>query len=223
MQSDKMGPFICALRKERRMTQKELAAKLNITDKAVSKWERGLSCPDIALLPPLADLLGVTVAELLNAERGHSDSAECGAVPEKAAERRARPWQEILAFSFSILLFLGAFVCAICDLAVNRSFTWSVFSISSILFAWCVLFPAVRYGAAGIRFSLLLCSVLILPFLYVLGCLTPVSIKITLLSILFAWAGYFVCKKWKEKIFQSAGILLLLAACLHLAIQLVLL
>ena len=49
-QTHQMGALIAKLRKERNMTQKELAAKLGVTDKAVSKWERSLSCPDIALL-----------------------------------------------------------------------------------------------------------------------------------------------------------------------------
>ncbi|MCL2406071.1 MAG: class C sortase [Defluviitaleaceae bacterium] len=68
MSSAKMGLFISELRKSKQMTQKELAEKLNVTDKAVSKWERGLSYPDISLLMPLADTLGVTAGELLNSE-----------------------------------------------------------------------------------------------------------------------------------------------------------
>ena len=61
----KLGPFIAELRRENGYTQKELAEKLFISDKAVSKWETGTSIPDTALLIPLADLLGVTVTELL--------------------------------------------------------------------------------------------------------------------------------------------------------------
>lgn len=60
-----MGDTIAALRKERGMTQKELAEKMHVTDKAVSKWERNLSCPDIASLPVLAQTLETTVEELL--------------------------------------------------------------------------------------------------------------------------------------------------------------
>ena len=57
--------FLAQLRREKGMTQKELAACLYVSDKAVSKWERGLSVPDISLLVPLAEQLNVTVAELL--------------------------------------------------------------------------------------------------------------------------------------------------------------
>lgn len=60
-----MGKLILSLRKEKSLTQKELADRLQISDNAVSKWERGLSCPDISLLPRLAEILGVGVEELL--------------------------------------------------------------------------------------------------------------------------------------------------------------
>jgi len=65
----KFGGFVSALRKEKGYTQKDLAQRLYISDKAVSKWETGASIPDTALLVPLAELLGVTVTELLMCER----------------------------------------------------------------------------------------------------------------------------------------------------------
>ena len=60
----KTGTLIRALRKERNMTQKDLAERLHITDRAVSKWERGLCAPDISLLESLAETLGVSILEL---------------------------------------------------------------------------------------------------------------------------------------------------------------
>lgn len=63
---EKFGAFLVQLRKEKSMTQKDLAEQLYVSDKAVSKWERGLSLPDISLLQPMAELLGVSVTELLS-------------------------------------------------------------------------------------------------------------------------------------------------------------
>lgn len=60
-----LGMMIAELRKEKGMTQLELAEKMGVTDKAVSKWERDLSCPDINSLPNLAEILGVSVDELM--------------------------------------------------------------------------------------------------------------------------------------------------------------
>ena len=65
----KFGAFVAQLRKEKGLMQKELAEKLYVSDKAVSKWERGLSIPDVATLVPLAEILGVTVTELLECRR----------------------------------------------------------------------------------------------------------------------------------------------------------
>ncbi|WP_418746133.1 helix-turn-helix domain-containing protein [Frisingicoccus sp.] len=69
MDNEKFGAFIGELRREKHLTQKELAEKLFISDKAVSKWERGLSIPNVSMLIPLAEILGVTVTELLRGER----------------------------------------------------------------------------------------------------------------------------------------------------------
>ena len=64
-----IGETIASLRKQKGMTQNELAEKMNITDKAVSKWERDLSCPDINTISKLADILDVSVEELLKAKK----------------------------------------------------------------------------------------------------------------------------------------------------------
>ena len=65
-QQSTLGSYIRSLRTQNEMTQEQLAAKLHVTGKAVSKWERDLSYPDIALFPKLADVLGVNVNDLLN-------------------------------------------------------------------------------------------------------------------------------------------------------------
>ena len=66
---EEFGLFISQLRKEKGRMQKDISERLFVSDKAVSKWERGLSIPDVALLVPLAELLGVTVTELLECRR----------------------------------------------------------------------------------------------------------------------------------------------------------
>ena len=60
-----LGARIAQLRKEKGMTQLELAQQMGVTDKAVSKWERDLSCPDINTIPRLAQVLGVSMDELM--------------------------------------------------------------------------------------------------------------------------------------------------------------
>lgn len=69
MDPEKFGAFVALCRKEKNMTQLELAQELKITDKAVSRWERGKGFPDISLLVPLAEALDITVLELMNSEK----------------------------------------------------------------------------------------------------------------------------------------------------------
>ncbi len=68
MDNEKIGRLIFSLRKEKDLTQKQLAELMNISDKAVSKWERGLGCPDVSLLPELSNIFGVNLEELLSGE-----------------------------------------------------------------------------------------------------------------------------------------------------------
>ncbi len=68
MNNKNIGELIISLSKAKGMTQYDLAVKMNITDKAVSKWERNLSYPDISSISKLSEILGVTVEELLNAK-----------------------------------------------------------------------------------------------------------------------------------------------------------
>lgn len=64
----KTGALLYRLRKEKGMTQKQAADRLNISDKTISKWERGLGCPDISLLGELSDLFGVNIEKILNGD-----------------------------------------------------------------------------------------------------------------------------------------------------------
>lgn len=73
MDKEKTGQLITELRKEKGLTQKQLADALNVTDKAVSKWERGLSFPDISMLEPISELLGVSIMEILAGERQNGE------------------------------------------------------------------------------------------------------------------------------------------------------
>ncbi|WP_088226796.1 helix-turn-helix domain-containing protein [Desulfosporosinus sp. FKB] len=68
MQNVKVGSIIRTLRIEKGMSQKQLADKMNISDKTISKWERGLGCPDISLLAELSDLLEVDIGTLLSGD-----------------------------------------------------------------------------------------------------------------------------------------------------------
>ena len=111
MDKAKTGALIAAARKEKNMTQRELAAALHVSDRAVSKWERGAGFPDISLLEPLADTLGLGVLDLLRGERGTRPEPEptirqaLAFLARQAKERTRRRWSQVLAGA--VLLALG--------------------------------------------------------------------------------------------------------------------
>lgn len=126
MDKEKVGNFIKKLRKQANMTQKELGAKLHVTDKAVSKWERGLSFPDITMLNSLAEIFNVTASEILNAEIGRKEEInvekkiqetveEITHAKEKREKRKQKAKKiiritAIIFFSLSVILQLGYFI-----------------------------------------------------------------------------------------------------------------
>lgn len=120
MDNEKFGQFIAQLRKEKHLTQKALAKQLFISDKAVSKWERGLSIPGVSMLIPMAEILGVTVTELLRGERLEAESSlnrdeieklvTCSmdmSLKAEEKQRRKRRW------------WLGIYILALCVTAAE--------------------------------------------------------------------------------------------------------
>ena len=76
MNQDKTGKFIAKCRKEKNMTQEKKEEKMGVSINAVSKWERGLSFPDVSLYKKLCKELGINIEELINGEKDNSDEAK---------------------------------------------------------------------------------------------------------------------------------------------------
>ncbi len=121
MDSTKTGSLIAEARKEKNMTQRQLAEALHVSDRAVSKWERGAGFPDVSLLEPLADTLGLTVTELLHGERQDAPTAEEEvrfAVKEVRSKLKQRRQENlhIAAVIFFLFLFFLFWVSAFADM-----------------------------------------------------------------------------------------------------------
>lgn len=107
-QTDKqtLGMMIATLRKEKGMTQLDLAEKMGLTDKAVSKWERNLSCPDINAIPQLADVLGVSVEELMQAKKEPA-AAERPSKGEQIVDTALKGVGIAMGIAVTVLTFLN--------------------------------------------------------------------------------------------------------------------
>lgn len=112
MDAVKTGALIAQARKEKALTQKDLAQALHVSIQAVSKWERGLNFPDIALLEPLAEQLGLTVSELLSGERNAPAGEELVRSSLRMGVRqlggKARHWKQLFVALAAAVLCLGA-------------------------------------------------------------------------------------------------------------------
>ena len=112
---------IVALRRESGMTQIELAEKLNYSDKAVSKWERGESIPDITVLKAIADLFEVTVDYLISAEHKEGDR-KTDEPDEKQIARRARKHAMITGMSVILVWVIATILFVILDVALSGTY-----------------------------------------------------------------------------------------------------
>jgi len=135
MDAQKFGAFVAEQRKEKNMTQADLAAKLQVTDKAVSRWERGLGFPDINTIEPLADALELSVLELMKSERMKGtpvshDIADAAILDtlDVAIKQRREERKKI----FSIL---GISVVVVLLLLVIDNTGWDAATIMPLMFA----------------------------------------------------------------------------------------
>ena len=120
MNQEKIGKLIAALRKELNLTQSELGAKVGVGDRAVSKWERGITCPDISIINELSTILGITSDELLKGElnKEHKDVLSKHKLNKK------------LLFIIPMLLLIIALVIVLINR--NRSYAYNLISKNSI-------------------------------------------------------------------------------------------
>lgn len=197
MKQTEIGKFIAKCRKEKKLTQAQLAEKLNITDRAVSKWETGKSMPDSSIMLELCEILEITVNELLSGEKISMESYEKKAdenlIVLKRKDENNMTKNVIISILFSVTLLIGIMVCLICNVAVSGNLTWSLIPVSSIVFAWVISFPSIILGKKGIIVSLISLSVFIIPYLLLLSILIKtkeifsIGSATAIASIVFLW------------------------------------
>lgn len=152
MEKKTMGSFLAALRRANGMTQKELAERLNVSDKSVSRWERDDGAPDLALIPVIAEVFGVTCDELLRGERAAAGE-EQGAQSTPKGEQQKK---HLLAASLSrfrsrccisLACSFGGFLAAMaCNSALDRALLG--FFLGAVFFVAAAAVETVQLNAA---------------------------------------------------------------------------
>jgi len=197
MNQTEIGKFIAKCRKGKNLTQAQLAEKLSITDRAVSKWETGKSMPDSSIMLELCEILGITVNELLSGEEvdmeNYEKKADENLIALKRKDENNMAKNVIISIIFSITLLVGIMVCLICNIAISGNLTWSLIPVSSIVFAWAISFPGIILGKRGFIVSVISLSIFIIPYLFLLSRLIrvkevfSVGAVTAVISIVFLW------------------------------------
>jgi transcriptional regulator with XRE-family HTH domain len=215
------GKFIASCRKEKGLTQAQLAEKLNITDRAVSKWETGKCMPDSAIMLELCNILDVTVNELLSGERiemnHYEEKVNENLIELKRNDEKNMNKNTIILTIYTITMVIGILVCCICDIAISGTLTWSLIVLSSVLVTWIASFPFILLGKKGVLVALIAVSILIIPFMYILSILIKVNevfrigAIMSIIAIVFLWIIYILYYRLRERKLLATGITFLFA------------
>lgn len=173
MDNKEVGHRILAARKKLGYTQKQLGDLINVSDKAVSKWERGVGCPDVSLLLPLSEALEMSIDELIGGNTNEKDEAKTiqniiNYTKEKAVEYKER----IIKICYSIIvigMMIGILVSCLCDYYLNNSFNWSIISTAAIIYAWLIVTTFVYSTKYRIAKSMITASIGVIPLLFVIA------------------------------------------------------
>ncbi|MDP4146029.1 MAG: helix-turn-helix domain-containing protein [Bacillota bacterium] len=233
MDNKKVGSFIASLRKEKAMTQKDLADKLNVTNKAISKWETGEGYPEITTAPVLAEILGVTVTELLNGERSivinnHIDPA-AAAIDEtvKYYNKAAVKKGNIAILLMVIVFILTSFICVLCNYLINNTISWSLYPIGALIILLASTVPLLKFKkfkAIGLLCGL---TVTLIPYLFLVEYLSPVkgwamnlALPITILSIIALGLSMIIFNYTKiDRLYCSTAAIVLFGVVVNIGVN----
>lgn len=232
MDNKKIGNFICEQRKMHNITQNEFAAKLNVSEAEISEWENGISTPDVSLFSKVADLLNVTIDELINGERKNAVAKSLNSTgtslvrSRRSKEEKCELAKRIALFSVTMTFLAGILASVIVDFAISEKLTWSLYPISSCVFSWLTIFPLLKGGLKKTYASLLVFSVLVIPFLYSLRLILHASdlfwilcLRTAVPSIIFLWIIFAIFKLLKNRKLLAAAITLFAAVPFNLLIN----
>jgi len=192
MDNQEFGSRIAEARKKNGMTQRELAERLDVTDKAVSKWECGKGFPEITLLPKLSKVLGIKPEDLLTDKPVQAEVVHAGIEDREVQNESVDPQVELVTnvirysgeqqyrklsrLVFPIIcgaLGIAAFVCALVDFCITQSLTWSRFPLSALLFCFVVLLPIFLLKKHRTAFGAAVFFAGLIPYLLYLESLVP--------------------------------------------------
>lgn len=196
---DQIGTRISTQRKAKGWTQRELADRLHVTDKAVSKWECGTGYPDISILPPLAQALDVSASYLLQGTPDDAQDAAQSALyalkyAQRLRDKQSRRQAMHIATTLTALCLYGLLLCMRVDRMTAGHLTWSAYVLLGVAFLLLMLLPLLWVRSHHLMWMVGMFSVLLLPAAYIALSLAgvaawflPVALPVGLAWIAFTW------------------------------------
>ena len=139
MDLEKIGKFIAECRKENNLTQNDLANKLNITDRAISKWENGRSMPDSSIMLDLCDILHISVNELLLGGKIEMENYNRAAelklvemVKQNELTNKRLLLMEVVIMIISTIFLLSLLIIGIIIMESDKSKSWAFFTLLGV-------------------------------------------------------------------------------------------
>ena len=136
MDQTKIGLFIAELRKEKNMTQQELADAISVTDRAVSHWENGRRLPDISLLKELGKFFNVTIDEIINGKRMNEEEKKKLLKDSMVEIYTSRRKIENLQILTEILIFAGIVITITLTSLISKTLTEKIITVCIGSFVW---------------------------------------------------------------------------------------
>lgn len=219
MEKKTFGEFLASLRREKGLTQAELAEMMNVSDKTVSHWERGESSPDLSMLLELAEAFSVTCDELVRGERQTAEAKPNTAKKEETAEERAQKSAAAVKrgldrLKIKTLILLGVDVAGVLfGLIVGSVFPMPVVGLAAAgIFFAAALILAVIFRASALGKSELdaLSDEKKTEYRQTANFYCFISVVLTVLFVCFAWpighCGVYRFNNLLENMFQYLGI-----------------
>jgi transcriptional regulator with XRE-family HTH domain len=213
------GKFIAQKRKDANLTQKELADKLFVTDTTVSKWERGLSYPDITLISSICKVLTISEHEFFTA---------CDDIDARNEKKQARKYRIVMNSFFitlSVLYALTIVICFVCNLAIEQRLSWFFIVLASIALAFSMtcLPVLLKKNKTILTFISATALTYVLEFVicvYASGdWLLHIAYPITTVALLWVWLIMLVVRFVKMNALLKAGLITIICSIITLTMN----
>ena len=214
MEKTKFAAYMAEKRKQKGLTQEQLAERLYVTSTTVSKWERGVTYPDISMITGICRELDISEHEFFSA---------CDDLASRQIKKQAKRYQNIVRGVFwSILLsyVVAVVTCFICNLAIGHTLSWFFIVLVSLLLAFSVTNLPMILHRYQIKYKTFICAaaVTVLVYLLLLVCwlflggdwLLSIAYPIATLGLLIVWLGIVVIRCLPINGFFKSGILVLI-------------